>query len=622
MTKTIKKCAFFILCAILIMSSIPVYVFADETYSETDEYYSSLIEAGFPEDYSIKLLKIHEAHPNWTFTPLFVTEISRKMNKPQEYSWDLVLQYENRENPKRNLVSRSDTYKAYRHETNTELYDSGWYQASDSAVEFFLDPRNFLNEKDIFQFQDLCYIPGTVTVEAVQSALVGTFMENGKLSNGKTYAEYFLELGETVGVDPIHLAARVRQEQGVSGGPQITGLCGDRLAYYYENKIQVDENGHQVLTPSSGYTISGLKEYNGLYNYFNIGAAGTGYFQIFIGAMNEAKTGTPEMSKEWGGSPSWNTDWKALYGGAFKLYTKYVSDYQNTLYLQKFNVDARSKRNFWGQYMQNLFGAFSEARTMYYSLASTDCLELPFNFQIPVYEGMPNEASSDPADGNCSFTRPADSFILPISGIKEPVVSECEVNEFVDTTITESISKGNTFNLCGWSVNTVGTTEFEYSIDFGDWKRVTATKDTSLAGKFDASYRPTTSRNGVNSYSIEIDTSDMEEGLHTIRVRTVLNTQSSTACIYYISSVVNFTVEKEEETTIEETTLEKSTIEETTVNETFTEETTVKETENTTEEITSNISETKTGCKSVFVLSPVIPFICFVFLKKKQNHNS
>lgn len=409
--------AFSLLCSALLLPAA-----ATQEQEQVNAYTQGLIDKGFPASYAEALTELHYLHPTWEFEPLLITDMK------EQYTWDYVLAQET-DNPKRNLIGKDSKLSAYRHATNTELYDSGWYAASYEAVSYFMDPENFLNEKDIFMFQNLMY-SDAIGAEVVESALAGTFMANATLYDDVTYASYLVDVGKALNVDPLHLAARLRQEQGVSGNsPLIKGACGDKLWYYYNNQIQT-EDGKQILAPASGYTEDALTAYNGLYNYFNIGAAGTGYFAIYLGAMKEAQKGTPEMAEEWGGSGAWDTPAKAIYGGAYKLTSKYVGDYQNTVYLQKFNVDPRSSRNFWGQYMQNVGAAVSEARTVFNSLYAMDCLELPHHFLIPVYEGKP-ELSPDPANGSCDTYAPADTMIDFEISLFSPVFADALTNDIL-----------------------------------------------------------------------------------------------------------------------------------------------------------------------------------------------
>ncbi len=378
--KILKTALCLLLASVFVFFCLPANAAADGAYVK------ELTDKGFPEDYAIKLEKLHRSHPEWIFEPLDVTGQSGG-----KYTWDYVVYMETDENPKRSLVANSDQYTVLRDMSNPSQYDSGWWKASAEAVEYMLDPRNFLDEKQIFQFYDLAW-SDTVTLQAVEAAVKGTFMSGAKLDgeySDMTYAEYFFKIGKELGASPVYLAARVRSEQGVNGTSSlINGKCGDKLWYYYSNKVTGSEGGHLINAPTSGYNEASLKSYNGLYNYFNIGAAGTGYFAIYLGGMNEAKKGTPEKAAEWGG-PSWDTRWKSLYGGAYKATNTYINDYQNTPYLQKFNVDARSSRNFWGQYMQSIHGSVGVATTFYNSFSENKMLDLPYTFLIPVYEGMP-----------------------------------------------------------------------------------------------------------------------------------------------------------------------------------------------------------------------------------------
>ena len=355
--------------------------------SADDGYTAELIEKGFPEDYAKKLSALHKKHPEWTYEPINITELSGG-----KYTWDYVLYMETDDNPKRSLVPNGENYVVLRDMSSYEQYDSGWWKASRATVEYFMDPRNFMDEQQIFQFYDLAW-SDTVTLKAVEAALKGTFMSGAKLDgeySDTTYAQFFYDTGKELGASPVYLAARVRAEQGTAGNSSlINGLCGDKLWYYYSNKVTGSENGHLIKAPTSGYTEKQLKSYNGLYNYFNIGAAGTGYFAIYLGGMEEARKGTPEKAKEWGGA-SWNTRWKSIYGGAYKATNTYIKDYQNTPYFQKFNVDPRSSRNFWGQYMQSIHGSTNVATTFYNSFKENKMLDLPYSFLIPVFDGMPD----------------------------------------------------------------------------------------------------------------------------------------------------------------------------------------------------------------------------------------
>lgn len=527
---------------IMLLSTIPLSettVLASEP--APDDYRDYLRWLGFPESYVDDLYELHLLHPSWSFEPLMVTRLNSK------YTWDYCIKMETEDNPKRSLVSKSSAFSAYRHPTNTELYDTGWYQASTAAVEYLMDPRNFLNEKDIFQFEDLRFNEAC-TLSQVESALVDTFMSGARLENGKTYAEYFYEVGRELGLSPVHLASRARMEQGKAGtASQISGLGGDKLWYYYSEHIQT-ENGGIVYAPASGHTEEELKGYNGLYNFYNINAAGTGRFAVLLGALKEARTGTADMAAKWGGSPSWDTRWKSIYGGAHRLAKSYINNYQNTLYLQKWNVDNRSKsssggsRNFWGQYMQNIGGALSEARNNYVSLAGNDCLDCPFRFVIPVYSGMP-ESCPDPASGRCEMYAISTTKYHSSSSLTLGTTTKQATDGYIS--LTTSCTERGGLTLHGTSLHSCLPEAFEYSVSGDVWQPMQSSHDASLKIE-DSRFAGCGAASVPNTFDAIIDTSKLGVGEFSVAVRgrvgfETTNT-SRNSCRYYLIAELNVNV--------------------------------------------------------------------------------
>ena len=438
---------------------------------EAEAYFQELLAAGFPEDYAVALTELHLLHPNWTFVPLDITSQNTK------HTWKYIIDQETKTEDI-NLISTNSKYQAYWHETNRNEPEAGYYQPSRSTVEYFMDPRNFLNETDIFQFYDLSGVE-SATLEAVEAVLDGTFMEDALLENGKTYAEYFYETGNEIGVNPIYLAVKVRQEQGVNGtSPIISGNCGTVLNGYYINQTEKTEGGKNVFPPADGYTSEDLMALNGYYNYYNIKASGVGVFEIYENAMLRAITGTEAMSSAWGGSPSWNARWKSIYGGAYFLKTSYIDRYQSTIYLQKFNVDARSGRTFWGQYMASIYGAMNESRSLYQSFASIGTVDSPCSFLIPVYAGMPEKACEDPARGTCSSTATAplkyhfdNTLITPRELIAENTAIYTSYEIYPDSTM----------EIKGTFDHSYGVEYLEYRLDDGEWQRFSDEKKGTLS---------------------------------------------------------------------------------------------------------------------------------------------
>ena len=443
---------------------------------EAEVYYRGLLAEGFPEDYAVSLTELHMLHPTWSFTPLKITEAE------PSYTWRYVIDKET-EKSDLNVVYSSDTYAPYQHTYNKELYDSGYYQASRNTVEYFMDPRNFLNETDIFQFYALS--GGTdASLSSIEAVLAGTFMENATLENGKSYAEYFLELGQITNVNPIFLAAKVRNEQGNNGtSPIISGACGDILWNFYDNNIQKTESGSEVLSPADGYDEGTLRALNGYYNHFNVGATGTGLFEIYRKAMERAAKGTPELAAEWNGDAAWNTRWKALYGGAYFLQTKYVGNYQSTVYLQKFNVDSRATDNFRKQYMTSVVGAMSEGRTLYQSFAALDMLDAPANFLIPIYDKMPDSPCKDPANGSVKNFAVATKRYSYTVNLASP---ERYTTENSPIYLETEVYPNGSLALGGNLSHDYEIEEIQYAWDFGTWQTADDGKffDLSISNTF------------------------------------------------------------------------------------------------------------------------------------------
>lgn len=305
--------------------------------------------AAFPESYKSSLRALHAKHPNWVFVAQ-VTNID----------WDTFIEAEME--PTRNLVPRSmdDAYKgkqswAYNPETGEYIGLSGynWVQASEEAVKYYADPRNFLTEDAVFQFELLTYNSNYQTEEGVEAIINGTFMSHITMADDVvTYAKAFCLAGAQTNVSPFMLAARVRQEQGAAGtSPLISGL---------------------------------YPGYEGYYNFFNIHAYGNTEAEIYANGLSYAREN------------GWNTRYNSIAGGASILSANYISKGQDTLYLQKFDVDDSYYGLFSHQYMQNALGALNEGKTAYSVYQGMNILDNTFVFKIPVYTNMPVTASPRP----------------------------------------------------------------------------------------------------------------------------------------------------------------------------------------------------------------------------------
>lgn len=320
---------------------------------EITDYRTYLKNKGFPDTYLDSLVSLHEKHPNWNFE-VFNADISFNEMVSIEYTkegksllWDSNRSFDG---------YKSTESWAYNYLTDVfrNNYDGGgsnWFAPSYNTVAYYLDPRNFLNEKQIFMFETLGYNSTYHTKEGVEKMLKNTFMENGYADSEKTktYAEAFIDAGKKYNVSPYVLVSRVIQEVGSQGSTIVSG------------------------------TVSG---YEGYYNFYNIKATGN-QSQIITNGLNYAK----EMG--------WDSPYKAIVGGASFLSDGYINQGQDTLYLQKWDLFGPLFGNH--QYQQNIQAPSTESIATYNGYNKIGLLDGSFTFRIPVFKSIPESTKLDSA---------------------------------------------------------------------------------------------------------------------------------------------------------------------------------------------------------------------------------
>lgn len=210
----------------------------EKQYDITDQEFENYLNSqNFPESYKPALRALHTKHPNWKFTSMsagsFTTAVMAEKN-----------------------VSSIQGNSSYYEVVNGGFVETekNWYLANDATVAYYLDPRNFLTEKYILQFESL-ENSSNYNEAVVQSSLNNTFMSGISIIDNQTYASIFVEAAKIANISPVYLASLAIQESGRNGGSNTNGA-----QFEYE-----------------GVT------YSGLYNFFNIGA--------FSGASNPSKAG-------------------------------------------------------------------------------------------------------------------------------------------------------------------------------------------------------------------------------------------------------------------------------------------------------------------------------------------
>ncbi|MGI6157028.1 MAG: dockerin type I domain-containing protein [Saccharofermentanales bacterium] len=343
-----------------------------------------LTQQRFPEDYKVKLRKLHKKYPDWRFEAFHVVDVDSPVGGRLPLAFNKAVTIEAEAGVGRNVVNGSSllshrSYKKGDYDYKTDrwtVYDAGgWVAASEAILAFRMDPRTALSEQAIFQFEQLSYRPEIHTVDVIKKSIRGTFMENVSVTytdlNGneqtKTYPEIFMDAAERSGANPFFLLQRCLMEVGRNGSDSVSGR------------------------------VSG---YEGYYNFYNIHASAGA--NPILKALRYAKYGktdsgpTPTEQKKY--LLPWNNPWRAVVGGACWISEGYINEGQDTHYLQKFNVDGDTYGTYWHQYMGNIHAPSVESSRVYSMYRQQNILSIPHCFRIPVYANMPATVSPYPSD--------------------------------------------------------------------------------------------------------------------------------------------------------------------------------------------------------------------------------
>ena len=310
--------------------------------------------ASFPESYRAGLQALHEAYPAWSFKAQYVG-----------YDWDYAVSLEYRDQYSLCSSASSSSWKccesyAYNWDTGKWIAkDNGsWVDASRELIEYYMDPRNFLDSSTVFQFLDMSFDSSVQTVAGVQAILNGTFME-GELPDepGVTFAQCIYEAAAQYGANPYVIAAKLKGEQGISGSAMTSG------------------------------TYPG---YEGYYNYFNFNAYGNGSSQIITRALTYAK------------NAGWDTHRKSIWGGTAQYVKDYIGYGQITTYLTRFDFADSTPCAF--QYASAIHYAWYEGRSISGIYSEEDRAQA-LTFTIPVFQNMPASACRVPSGDTSPYVK-------------------------------------------------------------------------------------------------------------------------------------------------------------------------------------------------------------------------
>lgn len=382
-----KKFISLAMSAVMFFSSVAV-----GTVVQAGTVEDNLRAQGFSESYIEDLAALQKAHPNWKFVA-FKTGID----------FDDAVKGE--------LAGTPTT------ETNLRAY---------------LDPRNWLNEKYIFQFESIKKSDAVQSVSSVNAILKNTWMANSKINyfdtqgisktvtEVNTYADAMIKASNYTNMSANYIAAKIRQENGRTENT-ATAVRGDvapfRGIYNYfnigayvtasdglawaagflkANKDTVLYDGTNataspIVTVSNGQRMTYVKEDGEYYRVTLYNELGNGkYEDKETGYILKSDVNTTYMGNY--GRP-WTDPNKAIYYGAKYIANGYLT-YQYTMYLQKFNVNAQSGNLYRHEYMTNVSGAASEGYHLYSGYSNAGLLNSAHTFYIPVFNNMPNDNSN------------------------------------------------------------------------------------------------------------------------------------------------------------------------------------------------------------------------------------
>ena len=413
----------------------------------------------FPVSYQGYLYELKQNHPNWNFNALYTG-----------LNWNDAISNENVFTKNLVPISYSDNWK----NTNPAYYnvqvDSNWVDASRQAILYTMDPRNFLNNVRIFQFEDNSYNEAINRKDLIEKILYGTEFYNkqvdfldslgNRIYTDSTYSDLIANASKLSNVSSFNLASRIKQEVG---------------PFLSHKSISGDVEG-----------------YEGLYNFYNIGATSS------QNAMETIKRGLQYARDGKGASENiktlylipWNTKEKAISGGAIFLGRTYINAGQNSIYLQKFNVaDDNVNKLYFHQYMTNVLAPYSESLSIYKGYSNTNLLESNLSFIIPVFDNMP-EINTESPNINTQ------DYVQDNSNVIAKVTTTLNIRSGPSTNY-ESLTKVNSSSKITRISKCIGSGEL--------WDRVIL--DNGIVGYAFQNYLEEVPQNELNENELKFDTS-------------------------------------------------------------------------------------------------------------------
>ena len=381
------------LAALFILSAFPVTAFS-ATYAD------ELKAKGFTDAYIPYLTELHNKYPNWTFEALKTGE---------SFSSAVSLERKTHSNQliEKNTINDGKGYyctcsSCYKNGTYVIQEAPNWVSASETALKYYMDPRNFLNEQSIWQFETL-ENKSEQTAAGVEKILNGTWMYNSVISykdqNGKTikmttkYSDAIISgaSGTVNGYKGIYNYYNIGAGSSATDGLYWASLdITDNCTNTDSVKLRQGASTSTaiVATLARGTAVDILSS-------TDVQADGYVWHNVSVPSIKKSGYIRSDLLGDSYGRP-WTNPSLSIINGA-KYIADDFSDEQNTVYLQKFNVNPKSSATHSHEYMKNVAAPSAEANKIYKALSGADALSRKTTFIIPVFSNMPDLKLATPA---------------------------------------------------------------------------------------------------------------------------------------------------------------------------------------------------------------------------------
>ena len=400
-----KKTICFILSVIMCLSVLPMTAFADD-------YESQLRQAGFTSKYIPALKVLHEKYPNWQFEAVQINlSLDDAVSQERKSHKQQLIQNISQNNGKGYYC---DCSKCYVNGKYVVQEGKTWVSASETAVRYYMNPVNFLDDRYIYQFETTDY-EDYQTATGVEEILKGTWMHNSYIdgySPRTKYSAAIMTAAQESGVSAYYLAAKIVQEVGGSA-PTATGASGKNSTYpgiynYYNigaetggldglkwasqkppaNNIVNTDNARlrDKPTTSGSSTVTRLPYGTAVTILDTEKGTHDGFMWYYVSVNGYKGYIRSDLVGNIYNRP-WTNPYSSIVNGA-KWIANNFTETQNTGYFQKFNVHPASADRFSHEYMANVQAAASESGLKYKAYSNGDVLSQPMKFIIPVYTNI------------------------------------------------------------------------------------------------------------------------------------------------------------------------------------------------------------------------------------------